>query len=314
MTDSTPPACLICSEKQVSIASSLTGAQLRLLWASLDNEIGDYAYGSITPETQVNLYRCESCGFRFYNPKFSGSAEFYEELMAKKIYPLGSPEFAHAIDFAARYNIKRVLDVGGGEGAFLDMASKAGLETSGVELNRHAAQVAAGKGHRMFNKPMEHISTEELDGGAEFLTLFQVIEHVPAPVDFVIDAARLLKPGGYISIAVPSDRRVLGLLDKDPADWPPHHVSRWRISDLRKLGERSGLEFVENQTNQLFGQAISWAFDLHNQLETALGGKPLGIPRSLISLATFVYRVARMQNHLPFHGLSIRAVFKKPCP
>jgi SAM-dependent methyltransferase len=293
------------------VSATLSGAELRRLWASLENEIGDDAYGPIKPETAVNLHRCDSCGFRFYNPEFAGSAEFYEELMAKKTYPLGSPEFAHAIDFAARHGIREVMDVGGGEGAFLDMASKAGLLTSGVELNRHASEMAAKKGHRMFNKLLDEISLEEVDGGVELLTLFQVVEHVSDPVGFLIAASRLVKPGGFISIAVPSDKRMLGLLENDPADWPPHHVSRWRAQDLRFLGERAGLVMVEEGANPLYGNSIPWAFSLHNQLGAALGHDPLRIPRPVISSASFVYRALKLQKFLPFHGLSVRVVLRK---
>jgi SAM-dependent methyltransferase len=303
--------CLICGCKSLDIKASLTGAELRRLWAALDNEIGEEAYGSITPDTAVNLHQCSSCGFRFYDPEFSGSAEFYEELMAKKTYPQGSPEFTHAIHFAARHGIRAVLDVGGGEGAFLDHARQAGLITAGVELNRHASEVAASKGHRMFNKQMEDISLDELDGGTEFLTLFQVVEHVSAPVDFVISASRLVKPGGYISIAVPSDRRALKLLENDPADWPPHHVSRWRVEDLKSLGERAGLELVEYGADAFYGATIPWACDLHDRFESALGRKTLNLPKPLVSAARFTYRALKMQYYMPFHGLSIRAVLRK---
>ena len=305
------PSCLLCGNDKLSVAASLTGAQLRHLWAALDNEIGDEAYGAIHADTVVKLHRCDACGFRFYDPEFAGSAGFYEELMVKKTYPLGSPEFGHAIEFAARHGIREVLDVGGGEGAFLDLAARAGLRTSGVELNRNASEVAAAKGHRMFNKYLEEIRLEELDGGTELLTLFQVVEHVPDPVGFVVSAARLVKPGGFISIAVPSDRRMLGLLENDPADWPPHHVSRWRPADLRFLGERAGLELVEEGANPLFGNSIPWACELHDKLETALGRPRLRIPRPLIRAASLGYRALKLQKVLPFHGLSIRIVLRK---
>jgi SAM-dependent methyltransferase len=307
-----PPSCPICSSTTISVSDTLSGAQIRQLWAALDNQIGESAYGSISKDTEVNLHLCDPCGFRFYNPEFAGSAEFYEDLMTKKTYPLGGPEFDHAINFAGRHGITRVLDVGGGEGAFLDLARKSGLETLGVELNRNASEVSAGKGHRMFNKPMEDIDLAELDGGAEMLTLFQVVEHVSAPVEFVTSAARLVRPGGYINIAVPSDRRMLGLLKHDPADWPPHHVSRWRINDLKEIGVRSGLEVVECQADLLTGSAILWALRLHNKLEAALGNRQHIVPTGIASILSLVYRALKLKHVLPFHGLSLHIVLRKP--
>jgi SAM-dependent methyltransferase len=164
----------------------------------------------------------------------------------------------------------------------------------------------------MLNKPMEDIDLEEIGGGAEMLTLFQVVEHVSAPVKFVSAAARLVKPGGYISIAVPSDRRMLGLLHHDPADWPPHHVSRWRIKDLKELGGKSGLEFVECKADLLTGHGIIWALELHNKLEAALGKKSHRLPIGVASFLTLFYRAFKLKYVLPFHGLSLHIMLRKP--
>ena len=304
--------CLLCESGQIEIAESLSGTELRDLWKCLGSDLDDVAYGPIGREAAVNLYRCRDCGFQFYDPEFAGSGGFYEALMATRPYPLGSPEFPYAIDFAKKHGIRSVLDVGGGEGAFLDLAKQAGLATAGVELNRHAAEMSAAKGHRMFSKPMEDITLEELDGGAELLTLFQVVEHVPSPVPFVASAARLVRPGGHLMIAVPSEKRMLGLLHHDPANWPPHHVSRWRGEDLARLAKRTGLEVVEHTADPLYGRPIVWAAGLHRKLEATLGRPPHPLSGAAARLGALAYRALRMQRYLPFHGLSIRAVLRKP--
>jgi SAM-dependent methyltransferase len=231
--------------------------------------------------------------------------------MASKEYPAGGLDFLDVMDFAGRHGLRSVLDVGGGEGAFLDLAREAGMETSGVELNRNASEVAASKGHRMFNKPIEEISPEDTGGGAELLTMFQVVEHLPDPVGFVVSASRLVKPGGYLAIAVPSDRRMMGLLENDPADWPPHHVSRWRPQDLRSLAEKAGLEVIEERVNRMYGTDIPWAFQLRDRLEGTLGRKQRRIPRPLLLAASVVYRALQLQAVLPFHGPSIQIVLRK---
>lgn len=306
------PACLLCESTKVSPSDKLSGSQLRKLWIALKNEIGDSAYGPIKKNSEVVRYRCDSCGFSFFDSQLAGSAEFYEELMSKKIYPINSLEFEHSIRFAKIHGLKRVLDVGGGEGAFLDLACKAGLETLGVELNRDASLVAAAKGHRMFNKLMEEIDLDEMGGGADLLTLFQVVEHVPDPVGFVASAARLVRPGGYLAISVPSYKRMLGLLHLDPADWPPHHISRWRIDDLRKVGQKTGLEVVECHADPLAGRSILWALEYHNNLARALGQSPHWMPLWLATGLTIPYRAFRLRHLMPFHGLSLHAILRKP--
>lgn len=231
--------------------------------------------------------------------------------MASKDYPLGGLDFEHILDFAARSGIGRVLDIGCGEGAFLDLARNAGLLTAGVELNRVAAATAARKGHRIINKSIESIHPDELDGGADLVTLFQVLEHVAAPTEFARSVSRLVKAGGYLAIAVPSDRRMLGLVEHDPADWPPHHVSRWRLKDLQAIGKSLGLELIQQGANPFFATDIPWACELHDRLEGALGRRQLGIPKPALEIASLIYRVAQFKRILPLHGLSIFALFHK---
>jgi 2-polyprenyl-3-methyl-5-hydroxy-6-metoxy-1,4-benzoquinol methylase len=306
-------ACLLCGCSEVHADENLTGEQLRALWQAFGFNFNPHAFGPITMEFNVSLMRCCACGFRFYDPELAGGAEFYEEMMSKCHYPSISPEFTFALEFAKKNDLKKLFDVGGGEGHFLDLALNAGMETSGVELNRDAAKLASDKGHLMFNKRMEEIMVDELDGGTEILTLFQVIEHVPSPVKFLLDAVRLVRPGGYIVIAVPNESRMLGLLHYDPANWPPHHISRWRSADLITLGKTTGLNLIEQRSDLLTGQSILWAIKLHNKLAAALGRqKPIGSTR-LFQALTMTYRFLGCKYFMPFSGLSIYAVFRKPC-
>lgn len=231
--------------------------------------------------------------------------------MTSKTYPLGGLDFDHIIAFALRNSVMEVLDIGCGDGVFLDMARNAGLTTFGLEFNRHAAELAANKGHRILNKPVESVSPDEIGGGVDLLTLFQVIEHVSTPVEFIVSASRLVKSGGHIAVAVPSDRRMLGLLEHDPADFPPHHVSRWRTQDLRKLGNKTGLELVDIGANPLFASDIPWACELHDQLEGALGRKQLRLPKSIVQSTALAYRLFHLKYFARFHGPSIHAIFRK---
>lgn len=305
-------SCLICESANLVTADTLSGAELRTLWKSIGNNLSERAFGKMTPQFKVDLYRCVDCGFCFYDPALAGSAEFYEEMMSTSPYPVASPEFQFALDFAKQHDLKRVLDIGGGEGAFLDLAKKAGMSTTGVELNRHAAEIAAAGGHRMFNKPMEAIQLDELNGGADLVTLFQIVEHVPSPVQFVTDAARLLRPGGYMVIAVPSESRMLGLLHNDPPNWPPHHVSRWRHQDLKCLSGKVNLTLIEQKADPLPGRSIRWAFNLHNQLADALGHPNLPGGKWFPQLLSIGYRALGCKHYLNCHGLSIYAVLQKP--
>lgn len=315
MPETSPPDpvhCILCRSPRIRPADRITGKQILDLWKTSGHELSDGALGCIRRDSNIELYLCENCGFKFYNPLFAGSGEFYEELMSDKKYPDASPEFSFALGHAKTHNLRNVIDVGCGEGAFLDMARAAGLRTWGVELNRNAAQVAESRGHQMFQMMMEEIPNQDLEGGADLLTLFQVVEHVASPVDFVRSASRLVRPGGYVVVGVPSERRMLGLLHYDPANWPPHHVSRWRPIDLDRLATETGLALVKQGHDTLYGRAIEWAFDYHNRFAAVLGRKTIPFAGFWGKTISCLYRYLGCKRYSGLHGLSIYAIFQKP--
>lgn len=100
------------------------------------------------------------------------------------------------------------LDIGTGEGAFLEELVNAGFSgVSGVEPSTEpiaaaAAPVAALIEHDVFRPDVRPA------GSLSLVTCFQAIEHVPDPAELVRDAARLLKPGGVLAL-VCHDRRAM---------------------------------------------------------------------------------------------------------
>lgn len=304
--------CLLCGAAETGIVWSLTGADARVLWRTLGHDFSEAALGALTPEREVAQFECRACGFRFFDPALAGGGKFYEELARAGYYVESRPEFDFALDLCRRESMKSVLDVGGGEGAFLDRARSAGLATVAVELNANAAAACAQKGHRTLQKLLEEISPEELDGGVDMLTLFQVVEHVPDPRAFLRHAARLVKSGGLVIVAVPNNSGQHVLLPFDPANMPPHHVSRWRARDLDRLGADCGLTVAARGADVLYGRAIEGFWLLHNRLAAAVHRAPHPGGSWLPKLISFLYRMTGCRHYFPRRGLSIYAAYRKP--
>jgi 2-polyprenyl-3-methyl-5-hydroxy-6-metoxy-1,4-benzoquinol methylase len=303
--------CLLCSSGNIARQDELTGSELRALWRVVGREFTSTAFAPIGETTRVSLFRCEACGFRFYDPALTGSGKFYEELMAGEYYAENRPEFGFTLRFANLRSLKTVLDVGGGEGGFLDLARQNGLQTFGVELNQAAAARAAAKGHRTINKSLHDVNLKELDGGVDLLTLYQVVEHVPDPLRFVRDATRLVRDNGFIAISVPNEYRICGLIPYDAANWPPHHISRWREKDLRRLAENAGLRVVAHGSDMLFGAAFETFIPLHNRLAAAIGRGRYPIDKKGALLLSFFYRKLGLKYIFPKLGLSIYIIAQK---
>src|SRR5215203_2255966 len=177
-TDCTMPACLLCGNANVRIIDRLSGAELRRMWKENGNEIPERAFYPLTDEREACLGECCSCGFRYFDPSLAGDGRFYESLSRREsYYPLGNDDFVRAAAFATSHHLTRVLDLGCGEGAFLDMLKGRKHKTHGIELNTSAAQRCREKGHHIFSKTYQDLTLEDTGGQFDLVSAFQVLEH-----------------------------------------------------------------------------------------------------------------------------------------
>ena len=304
--------CLLCGGGAENRVWTLTGTEVRALWRAAGRELSEGAFVGLAPDAEVAQFECGACGFRFFDPALAATGKFYEELQQGDYYVSTRPEFAFALELARQEKLKTVLDVGGGDGAFLDGARAAGHTTLALELNAHAAAVTAGKGHRTLQRRLEDVSPAELDGGVDMLTLFQVVEHVSAPVEFLQSAARLVRRGGLLIVAVPNNDGMHVLLPYDPANLPPHHVSRWRARDLDQLGAACGLTVAARGADELFGGPMREFWLLHNRLAPAIGRRAHPGGAWLPAAVSWLYRKLGCRHFFPHRGLSIYAAYRKP--
>ena len=304
--------CLLCGGNALSPVWTLSGADVRALWKAVGRSLSEEAFSGLPPDCRVTQFECSACGFRFFDPSLAGEARFYEELEQGDYYVARRPEFDFALDVCRHARATSVLDVGGGEGAFLDLARPRGMTTFALELNPRAAEISAGKGHRALCKRLENTTPADVEGGVDVLTLFQVVEHVPAPVAFVRQAATLVKERGFLVVAVPNNRGQHVLNPFDPANMPPHHVSRWRMRDLEVLGNSCGLKLCGRGGDILYGCDFAGFWLQHNHLAPVLGRPPHPGGEWLPHLLSFMYRKLGCRYYFPRKGLSIYVAYQKP--
>lgn len=151
---------------------------------------------------------------------------------------------------------RRVLDVGCGMGQFVDAAARAGWDARGIELAEGAVRVA-----ERFDLPVRRLDffSEDIQpGSVDLVTLFEVVEHLPCPRDFLRRAEEVVRPGGLVYLTTPNfasaDRRLLG------AAWDVihrEHLLYWTPATLRRLVCRSpGLRVVHVETRNISAAAV----------------------------------------------------------
>jgi SAM-dependent methyltransferase len=303
--------CFLCGRLQIRVVEQLSGSQLRALWKALGHEFTREAWGRIHEDYPVTMRQCLACGFTFFDPSLAGNEAFYRELEHPEYFTRARPEFQRTLQFARRRELKRVLDVGCGSGYFLDQAKLAGLETYGLELNSQAAEKARAKGHTILPGLLHELKRAQLSGGLDLITLFQVLEHVPDPLALMKQAAALLDSGGYIAVAVPSIRGPGRFQPWDPAQWPPHHLSWWRLADFEHLAVAAGLRLVKSGGDKLFGAGLETSWRVNNQLASVLGRPGSRYGLRLVRLASLLYRKAGLKYLFPRWGTSIYGYFQK---
>lgn len=192
------------------------------------------------PPTTTDVLRleCESCGLGHFSPSVAGSGSFYADLSE---YASTRWEF----DVAAQLvRGKAVLDIGCGSGVFLRSIAGLARTRVGNDLN---PDVAAGLSDAGIEGEIGgHIDLrDKYQNSFDFVTAFQVLEHLERPLELFVTARAVLKPSGHLMISVPNadrlifDRRIL------PLDWPPHHVTRWKPNNLEEAGRLTGFALQE---------------------------------------------------------------------
>jgi 2-polyprenyl-3-methyl-5-hydroxy-6-metoxy-1,4-benzoquinol methylase len=101
----------------------------------------------------------------------------------------------------------RLLDVGAGDGYFLDVAKAGGFSTYGTELSSTGADYAGKRGHHLLLGQLKDIDFTGLK--FDVITLWHVLEHLPNPGEALSIVAGLLEPGGIFVLAVPNEENQL---------------------------------------------------------------------------------------------------------
>lgn len=98
----------------------------------------------------------------------------------------------------------KMLDVGSGGGQFLALAKGLGADVTGIELDDARAFYAQSvKGVNVVKRSIDDEYWKSQYGQYDYVTLWDVIEHVNFPVETLSEAMRLLKPGGHLVIDTP---------------------------------------------------------------------------------------------------------------
>jgi len=216
---------------------------------------GESGRKNLLEKEGASYVKCRRCGLVYTDPAPSGEElrRVAEEWARKhhagahRLQWEGNPDLQELIHgprmwrMEAYRHFNRLLDVGCSTGDFLEYASRRGWNTAGCELASHTTEVARGRlGCEIRTGPFEASGFEE--ESFDVVTMWDVIEHLHDPVSAVMEAWRILRPGGLLAISTPNynsfSRHVLG--KKWEGLIPPRHLFVFSPRTARRLIAATG--------------------------------------------------------------------------
>ena len=252
------------------------------------------------------IYNCDKCGVKFSDPMKQPWGDWYSAVYTnfnKKAY-----RHRWEYDFVKEMvgDAETVLDVGCGEGQFLDTLSGEGISAFGVDFNEHAIQVARKKGLDAENRRVQ-----ELDQKYDWVCLFHILEHIADLRAFFDDIVSICKPGGKVVVSVPSQFSYADFIwDTSILNYPPHHLTMWTEDALKRFVCSFGLT-----VEKVLYEPISPAKFSHCYAEKVINKSVFGkfgvssrIARGLFK-TLFERNIVRLSRE--YTGKSLLGVFEK---
>lgn len=160
------------------------------------------------------VVRCRGCGLDYMHPVPAPLDDLYEEPYfqayhdAGMRFPTESQVHRRYIERLSRLggltDGRRLLEVGIGHGAFLNLAAEAGWEVTGIELSKYAAEYVRKRYH--LHVVCGSIEASELPAaGYDVVHMSHVLEHLHNPIAALKRVRTLLTPGGVLAVEVPNE-------------------------------------------------------------------------------------------------------------
>ncbi len=219
------------------------------------------------------IFECPSCGLQFtypmktmdYDKAHSGEyGDLLEltEMSYESFMNVGNekqeienwsrlPRFNVLLPILSTLPRGKLLDVGCSTGFFLLIARKLGHDTYGMDASEKAIELARKKYKLKVVRALTFEDLpEEFKQPYDYITAFEVLEHVPDPMAFLKSVYELLREGGMFIMSCPPfykfENTALGYRKYKwwYGDYPPNHVTRWKYWTLHYALKKAGFKEV----------------------------------------------------------------------
>lgn len=195
------------------------------------------------PENVAQYY-----GASYYGRRHGFTADFRAKQRARIICTL----------FPKREKL-RLLDIGCGDGTFMEKAKQNGWVVSGTEINPDQV---------IYNKENVCVALEDVYDNAPYdcITLWHSIEHLNDPLETMDHVRNLLHKDGVLLIAVPNSGSVQAKLFG--CHWfhfdVPRHLYHFNLKSLKTLLNKTGFVIKNKRYGEVEYDILGWSQSIMN--------------------------------------------------
>jgi 2-polyprenyl-3-methyl-5-hydroxy-6-metoxy-1,4-benzoquinol methylase len=195
----------------------------------------------------LDIYQCSSCGL----VQLGGESVIYaDQVTSAHGY---SPKMLEhrrqqAHDFVTQFHLqgKKAIEVGCGDGHFMELLEEMGVEAFGVEPSAKSAELGIKKGLKIQPGYLRKNSLLK-DASFDAFVTMHVLEHIPNPNEFLQAIHENLNPGAVGLIEIPSFE--IALERQRVYDFLVDHLSYFTVKTLKLALETNGFEVLHIERN-----------------------------------------------------------------
>jgi len=176
-----------------------------------DKRLGTYSYCESCQHIYLSKVLSDKYLHEWYKNHPSNTLSWHhrEKQFYADIYNSGIQKIKNSLNISMGIKTYKLLDIGCSSGYFMRLAEKSSFEAFGLEINTLEAEHAIKSGCKIIGETLDMLGREDF---FDVITMWDVLEHITIPVDYLRSIKNHLIDGGMIFFQVPSSDSIAARL------------------------------------------------------------------------------------------------------